>query len=273
MTRIVLFAALCCAMLMSAACAPAQPTPAALAASATAERTAVPTSTDTPQPTLTQAPTLAPTLDPNLTLTPPIATIEPVFGTNLEAPINITLPEGWVTVTTNAALPLPEGDTFSILPFAAFRGPVSGGTATGYITLVWGFQNVVSGIPIQGTPMPVDLWADGLRLLLFALLEPDCNVGRDPKQDYRVGDYAAVGGAFWAVDCGESVADDDIPPAPDIQGWFAGFKEGGFNFMFYAYVEPRESIVTAQAELQAILDSVTLDFSKLEESLAATPTP
>lgn len=273
MTRMMLFAVLCCAALLSVACAPAQPTPAVIEASATLALTAVPTSTDTPQPqpTVTQTPTPAPTLDPNLTLTPPAATVEPVFGTNLEAPLNITLPDGWVTITTNAALPLPEGDTFSILPFAAYRGPVSGGT--GYITLLWGFQNVVSGIPIQGTPMPVDLWADGLRLLLFALLEPDCNVGRDPKQDYRVGDYAAVGGAFWAVDCGDSSVDDEIAPSPDIQGWFAGFKEGGFNFMFYAYVEPRESIVTAQAELQAILDSVTMDFSKLEESLAATPTP
>ncbi len=275
MNRTVLLVMWIVAALLSAACAPSQPESVTVAASATPALTAVPTSTDTPQPqpTVIETPTLAPTLDPNLTLTPPIATIEPVFGTNLEAPINITLPDGWVTVTTNAALPLPEGDTFSILPFAAYRGPVSGGAGTGYITLVWGFQNVVSGIPIQGTPAPVDLWADGLRLLLFALLEPDCNVGRDPKQEYRVGPYTAVGGAFWAVDCGDSSADDDIAPAPDVQGWFAGFKEGGFNFMFYAYVEPRESIVTAQGELQAILDSVTMDFSKLEESLAATPTP
>lgn len=259
-----------------AACG-AEPSPTAMPTQAPVQAvTLVPTATDTAQPTvtptqLTATPTITPTLDPNLTLTPPLVTIEPVFGTNMEAPVNITLPEGWEVITTNSALPLPEGETFTLLPFAAYRGPVAGGTGT--ITLIWGFQNVVSGFPIQGTPAAVDLWSDGLRLLLFALLEPDCSVGRDPRQDYPVGAYAAVGGAFWAVDCGESLADDDIPPSPDIQGWFAGFKEQGINFMFYAYVEPREAITVAAPELQAILDTIVIDFTKLERSMGSTPAP
>lgn len=277
MTRRVLMMLLGGVMCIAACGADVPPTPMATQPQVEAV-TLVPTATDTAQPTVTAVQptataTITPTLDPNLTLTPPLLTIEPVFGTNMEAPLNITLPQGWEVITTNSALPLPEGETFSLLPFAAYRGPVAGGTGTGNITLLWGFQNVVSGFPIQGTPASVDLWSDGLRLLLFALLEPDCNVGRDPRQDYTVATYAGVGGAFWAVDCGESVADDAIPPAPDIQGWFVGFNEQGINFMFYAYVEPREAITVAAPELQAILDTVVIDFTKLERSMGSTPAP
>lgn len=233
--------------------------------------TLVPTQTPTDLPTLTPTPTetaaasATPTPDP---LTPQV-TILPVISTNITAPVTLTLPEGWEVVVNGASIPLPQADGFSMVPFATYRGPVEGGT--GYITLIWGFSNMATTRPTEGAAPRIDLWADGLRLLFFALLDPDCNIGRDSEPgQYNVGQRESVGSGFWAVDCGESLPDDDIQPSPDVQGWFAGFQEGGLNFMFYAYVEPREAIVSGQSELQAILDTVNVDLSLLE-AFRATP--
>jgi hypothetical protein len=240
-----------------------EPTPTQTLPTSTATLTLVPTFTATDPPTA--IPTATPTVIPSPETADAAGqeTIVPLITTDITAPITLELPTGWQTLTDSSSLPLPEESGFSMVPFAAYRGPVTGGT--GYITLFWGFSNVVPAIPVEGGGVSINLWADGLRLLLFALLEPDCNVGRDPEPTvYRVGDGDAIGSGFWAVDCGDSSLDDDILPSPDVQGWFAGFQEDGLNFMFYAYVEPREAIVSAQAELQAILDTVRVDTSTLD---------
>lgn len=248
-------------VLLLAACDALSPAPTA-PPTPTATLTLVPTATPTDLPTAAPTATATPEPSPQADVTPTDEFV-PLIITDIQAPITLALPEDWETLTDRSSLPLPEASGFSMVPFAAYRGPVTGGT--GYITLFWGFTNVAPAFPAEGGTVPVNLWADGLRLLLFALLEPDCNVGRDPEPSlYRVGDGDAIGSGFWAVDCGASSVDDDIQPSPDVQGWFAGFQEDGLNFMFYAYVEPREAIVSAQADLQAILDTVRVDTSVLD---------
>ncbi len=231
---------------------------------ATSTATPLPSATFTASPTSTAGPTQ--TLDPTAQAAQelPLITAEPVFLTDLPMPVRMVFPEGWAVEAQNAALPIDDQGIMALLPFAAYSGPVTGGT--GYIVVLWGFDSVMPAPPIEGFATPeADLWADGYRLLITQVLQPDCNVGRDPQQMYRVGPREdAVGGAFWAVGCGSFSDTDDIPEAPDVQGWFAAFQERGINFVFYAYVEPREAAGgPALPELQAILDTVQIDLSVL----------
>lgn len=192
-----------------------------------------------PQPTPDPA-------QPELTLEPTIVvTFEPLLGEAIEPPLDLTLPRGWQFGYD--ALLLDDVDvSVRAIPFAIYTGPVSGGTGT--VVLLWGFPNLVAGNPFMAQDAEPDLWADGLRLLRLAIIEQGCNIGTDLRSSYVVGGKNAVGTQFAAVDC---------PALPDTRGWFAGVREGGINFIFYAYADPIEAMDTAEPELQAILDSVT----------------
>ncbi|MBN2470399.1 MAG: hypothetical protein JXN59_06725, partial [Anaerolineae bacterium] len=113
---------------------------------------------------------------------------------------------------------------------------------TGSIVVLWNFPSLSA----SATP---DLWADGLRFLRGALLDTSCNVGTDLTRSFSVGPVeSAVGTYFQAIGCqGET----------DTAGWFAGLREQGGNYVFYAYVEPLEQFNAAIPALQGILDSVT----------------
>jgi hypothetical protein len=119
--------------------------------------------------------------------------------------------------------------------------------------LLWGFPSLVPtnaldpASALLGTAPAPDLFADGLRLLRLAVIEPACNIGTDLRRDYRVGGLAAVGTQFAAVDC---------PQEADTRGWFAGVQSGGLNFIFYVYADPITAMDMGRDELQAILDTV-----------------
>jgi len=113
----------------------------------------------------------------------------------------------------------------------------------GHITVLWGFPSLSAG----GSAEP-DLWADGLRFLRGALLDPSCNIGTDLARAFRLGDRQdAIGTIFSAVNCqGE----------PDTAGWFAGIHAEGGNYVFYVYTEPLEGIDVSMTALQGILDTI-----------------
>lgn len=157
-------------------------------------------------------------------------------------PLILGLPDGWVAGYD--VIVLQDVDAIRNIPFAVYRGPVTGGT--GNIVLLWGFPNLMlsDGLPSTVTP---DLWLDGLRLLRLAIVESGCNIGTDLQRQYNVGGLAAIGTQFAAVDC---------PELEDTRGWFAGLRQYNLNYVFYVYTEPIGAMDTAEAELQAILDSV-----------------
>jgi hypothetical protein len=182
---------------------------------------------------------------PAATETAVVITLDALLDERVEPPLDITLPDGWRRGYNTLAL--PDVDAVRPVPLAVYEGPVTGGTGT--IVLLWGFASMVAGNPLEeqiATPAP-DLWADGLRLLRLAILEAGCNIGTDLRRDYRIGELAAVGTQFSAVDC---------PELPDTRGWFAGVNVGGYNFVFYVYSDPIEAMREADEELQAILDTV-----------------
>jgi hypothetical protein len=227
-----------------AACAPAaQDAPTALP-------TPVPTLTPTTSVEIDAAATLTalalsatPTLTPVPSETPFVITVPATLGESVELPMDITLPAGWRTVSDTLVMK-DISNILVPLPFTAFTGPVTGGTAS--IVVVWGFPSFGEP-PEPGTPQGPDLWADGLRLLRLAVVEQGCNIGTDLRRTYRVGLLSGVGTQFSAVDCPETV---------DTRGWFAGVRESGLSFIFYVYTEPIDAMNVAQDELQAILDTV-----------------
>jgi protein-disulfide isomerase len=172
----------------------------------------------------------------------PVITIQPLMDDAIQPPITLDLPESWAV--GYATLLLEDLDGARGVPAAVYSGPVSGGNGT--IVLLWGFPNVVA--PNSGeAPLQIDLYLDGLRLLRLAVVEAGCNIGSDLKREYVVGGLAAVGTTFAAVDC---------PELPDTRGWFAGLRQYGLNFVFFAFTDPIEAMDgAAAAELQAILDS------------------
>ncbi len=197
-----------------------------------------------------------PTLDPNAPTATPEPRLDSTLQTAVPAPIDITLPEGWVVALSDTLL-LPDIDgVIRTIPFTLYSGPVEGGI--GSIVLLWGFPNVTTGDLFAAqsglaTPVP-NLRIDGSRLLRLAVVEQNCNVGTDLERQYTVGGLTAVGTEWSAVDC---------PELPDTRGWFAGVRQFDLNFIFYAYVEPinptgvTESELVARQQLQAILDTVT----------------
>jgi len=234
---------LVCACLLAAllaGCAEA-PTP-----TATPTLPPLPTGTATPRPTPTPSPTAIPRT-PLPTLTPtdaaapptPYATIESAAET-VPPPFDITLPEGWQTGT--GLLPVRGMAASGSVPLAVYSGPIPGqAEITGWIVVLWGYPSISA----SAAPDP---WADGVRFLRGALLDPSCNVGLDLARTFSVGGRDdAVGTYFQAVDCSGE---------PDTAGWFAGLHAGGGNYAFYVYTEPLDGLNAAMPALQAILDSV-----------------
>ncbi len=221
------------------------------AATPTPSLTPVPTDTATPLPSPTIRPTATltrtplPTLTPTLADTPasptPIPSAAPLeVEEGVPPPFDIALPPGWQE--GYGILPVRDGITQTGVPVAIYTGPVpEHEDVTGWIVVLWGFPSISPG-------PEADLWADGLRFLRGALLDPSCNIGTDMARYFEVGGRDdAVGTFFSAVGCrGE----------PDTAGWFAGLREQGGNYVFFIYTEPLEGIDPARGPLQDILDSI-----------------
>lgn len=221
---------------------------------------AAPTPTNTPTLVPSSTPTIIPSATPNVTPTPAVSvapsetpivvTVPPLLGQQLEPPIDIVLPQGW-SVGYNT-LALSDVDTIRPVPLAIYQGPVTGGMGT--IVLLWGFPSLMAGnAALTPDPQP-SLWSDGLRLLRLAIVEQGCNVGTDLERSYRVGNLAATGTQWAAVDC---------PELPDTRGWFAGVHSEGLNFIFFVFADPIQAMDSGSEELQAVLDTVTFRVSDL----------
>lgn len=212
---------------------------------ATARPSATPTWTPSPLPALTATP--LPSLTPTDASAPPASPTPPEVLTAVEGvppPFDIMLPEGWRAAYSVLPMrgPVIAGD----IPLAIYGGPVVDEAAgeliaNGWIVVLWAFPSM----SLDGTP---DLWADGLRFLRAALLDPSCNIGTDQPQYFAVGGRDDATGTYWqAVTCqGEA----------DASGWFAGLNEQGGNYVFFAGVEPPASFYAAQPVLQSALDSI-----------------
>jgi hypothetical protein len=209
--------------------------------------TVQPTATFTVEPAVEITPTAAESPTPVL-----MVTINPFVELEMPPPLRIDLPEGWRY--GQGAIPLPEGaDGFGMIPVAIYTGQVTGGE--GYITLLWGFRNIAHGAVLPGQRPTIDVWSDGVRLLYLAVMEPECSIGRDEPQNFKIGGLDARGSYFVVRGC---------PEYPDTRGWFAALTENGINFAFYVYTEPLEAMDgAAQQQLQAILNSVEFDMSLL----------
>jgi len=224
-----------------------------------------PTATITPSPVPTLQPSPLPTLQPSITPEPPpTATpiqINPLIGEPQAPPIEIQLPDDW-QFGYDTLLIDDMGDLRPV-PFALYTGPVSGGQ--GFIVLLWGFPSITSGIPTGDDFGVANVALDGSRLLRQAIVENGCNVGTDFERDYayNVGELAASGTQFAAVDCPDGL--------PDTRGWFAGVQQEGMNFVFYMYTEPITAMDgSAPDEMQAILDTVTFDVAAFLEAQRGT---
>jgi protein-disulfide isomerase len=193
----------------------------------------------------TNTPSLTSTVDPQATA-PVVLTLDPLLGEAFAPPLTLDLPTGWQQ--GNDTLLLDDVAGVRAIPFTLFTGPIEGGI--GSIVLLWRFPNVTTGSPLDLTPVTPDLYADGLRLLRLAIVEPGCNVGTDIRREYSVGGLAAVGTQFSAVTC---------PELPDTRGWFAGLRWNDINYIFYVYADPITAMDAARPQLQAILDSVRFE--------------
>ena len=217
--------------------------------------TSTPTNTPTLLPSLT--PTIAPSATPFPTLEPqPEVTVEPTDlieivvegseGAEVPPPINIQLPEGWDQI--DGTQPVMDIQGLTAYPFTIYFGPVTGGR--GVIVVMWGFSSITTGSPSAENFGQFNLGLDASRLLRLAIAV-DCNVGNNPDNDtvFRIGELEAFGSNWAAVDCPEG--------QEDTKGWYAGTRQNGVNFAFYAFGEPIETMDgPARAELQAILDTV-----------------
>ncbi len=205
--------------------------------------TLVPSSTPTIEATAT--PMLTPTTPVSEATAEPTVLVEitPLAGSADPPPLDINLPQGWRRGYDSYGL--IDVDDLRFIPVAVYQGPVTGGT--GIIVLLWGFPSLVQGNPLLEASATPDIWVDALRLFRLAIVEAGCNPGTDLQRSYRVGGRAATGTQFAVIDC---------PESPDTRGWFAGLREGNLNFVFYVYTDPIAAMDSAQAELQAILDSV-----------------
>jgi hypothetical protein len=222
--------------------------------------TLVPSSTATAVPSATPNVTPTPALVGTPSETPIVVTVPPLLGQKIAPPIDVALPQGWQLVGYDT-MALYDVDTIRPLPLAVYEGPVTGGKGT--IVLLWGFPSLIAGNPLATADPEPNLWSDGLRLLRLAIVEQGCNIGTDLERSYRVGNLAATGTQWAAVDC---------PELPDTRGWFAGLESEGLNFIFYAYADPITAMDTGSEELQAILDSVTFRAADLLTTVTpATP--
>lgn len=239
-------------LLLLAACGAS--TPEVIVVTATPEPTLVPSSTFTPQPipsaTFTPITPFTPT--PDVVAEAP--TLRALLESEVVAPLRVSVPAGWVS--NSFILPVQDLGADTNLPFSYYSGPVTGGVGT--IVVLWGFPNIFPrSLAEASTEIESLLWADGLRLLYFAVLDIECNIGRDDERMFSVGGQPAVGSYFAAVAC---------PGVQDVRGWFAVLRHEGVNFAFYTYVEPMDALNgPALGELQAILDTVQLDLTLLDD--------
>jgi len=204
------------------------------------------------------------TPDPEMTAeaTPEVVTvvIQASEGQEIDPPISIELPEGWVS--RNSAVAVQDVMGLRVLPFTLYAGRVQGGVA--FIILLWGFDNLAAAPPLSEDRVMLSPFMDGMRLLRLALLEPECNVGSDVEREYPIGDRLGLGTSFAAVDC---------PNTVDTRGWFVSLNVDSINFAFYIYTEPIEAMDGAEEELQAILDTVQFDVPGFIERARAEQTP
>jgi hypothetical protein len=226
------------------------------AAPPTRAATLVPTLQASPVPTLQASPfanmviiTETPGPQPTFDGTPLAVNVQYTAGVGAAPPITLSLPQGWVT--RDDVLLLNDVSSQYPLPFTVYTGPISGGQGT--IVLLWGFPSLIplssdSGqAALSGGPVTTNSYADGLRLLRLAIVDPLCNVGTDIQREYPIGDRVGQGTQFASVDC---------PEEPDTRGWFVGLEEKTLSFVFYMYSEPMEISDRARGELQAILNTV-----------------
>lgn len=257
------------AMLLGACSAAAAPTSTPLP-TATMSPTAVPSNTPTFTPSATMTATEAlPTVVPSAT---PLL-VDPLLDVAVSPPIEIELPPGWGFAYDT--LIFRDVDLQSTTaPFAFYSGPVTDGTGT--IVLVWGFDSVTTGLQFDSEFGQRNIWLDALRILRLLIFDARCNIGTAPQREYSVGGLPATGNTINVVDCpGDQ---------PDTRGWIAALVVDDINFAFYIYIDPIPPAGhPAEAELQAILDSVVFRVSELSisaealdatrEALAATLTP
>jgi hypothetical protein len=185
-------------------------------------------------------------------------TYNPLTNDHIAPPLTMTLPQGWSYAYD--AIVLQDIDGIRPIPFALYKGPVTGGTGT--IVLLWGFPNLVKFSGAPPADVQPDVWTDGTRLLRLAIVETGCNVGTDLRRNYSVGGLQAIGTQFAAVNC---------PQLPDTRGWFAALRQFEVNFIFYVYTDPIAAMDgSAPNELQAILDTAQFVMPTPEVTAAAT---
>ncbi|MCL4254350.1 MAG: hypothetical protein KJ043_11295 [Anaerolineae bacterium] len=211
-------------------------------------------------PTATPDPEMTAEMTPESTPEVVTVVIEASEGQEIDPPITIELPEGWVS--RNSAVAVQDVMGLRVLPFTLYAGRVEGGVA--FIILLWGFDNLVAPPPLTEDTVMLSPFMDGMRLLRLALLEPECNVGSDVEREYPIGDRLGLGTSFAAVDC---------PNTVDTRGWFVSLNVDSINFAFYVYTEPIEAMDGAEEDLQAILDSVRFDVPGFIERARAEQTP
>lgn len=222
-------------------------------------QTSTPLPSPTPSPTSTPDPAATAEATPQADSTEAV-TVDTLLNLQLQPPLDIDLPPDWLFGYDTLVFNEFDG-TPNTVPIALYRGPVTGGT--GQIVLLWGFDSIVN--PFGSAADADTLWLDGVRLLRQIVFEVGCNIGRFPPEPYALGGEPVVGVRFAAVDC---------PVGADTRGWFVVTRDLGINFAFYVYAEPITAMDgAAQAELQAILDSVVLrveDISLDPEAILAT---
>ncbi|GAB4307981.1 MAG: hypothetical protein Kow00117_01260 [Phototrophicales bacterium] len=253
-------------ILLLAACGgSSEPDPTALPTNPpTIQATLVPTLTFTPVPTLQpddfsfEIATVQAAVSPEETEIPMQFVVAPNPEDQMEAPIELTAPEGWEVGHLSA--PVQDLIGYRVIPVSIYRGPVPGGT--GYIVVLWGFYNIGrAGNPLLGEENIIDPWLDALRLLRLVLIEPECRYGTGERKDnLRVGNVLGSGADWSAVDC---------PTTADTRGWFVATNVDGINFAFYIYAEPIEAMDIPQTPevLQSILDSIEFKVTEFITSM------
>jgi len=225
-----------------------------------------PPATAPAQPSSTSA-LLAMTPNSALTPLPTQAALQP----GGPPPLDIKLPPNWKF--GYQLVPIRDQFVQAAMSMAVYQGPVTGGQGT--IIILWGFPSLappptLSGAQLltnaPGTPAPdlqaQAIWADGLRLLQGTVLDLTCNVGHFGQRTLMIGGQQAIGEYFAASQCqGE----------PDTAGWFAGLRQGGGNFLFYAYIDPVQAYNQGRPEVQQILDTVVFRTTSATRP-AAPPT-
>ena len=210
-------------------------------------------------PMLVMAQTETPTPDPESTpeITDIIIVIEPSEGQEIDPPISITLPDGWIS--QNGTLLIQDITGLRLLPYTVYSGDIPNGIGT--IVLLWGFESI--GLVNNLLDVNISLispYMDGLRLLRLALVEPQCTVGTDVERDIPIGDQIGRGTGFAAVNC---------PETADTRGWFVGLTVDNLNFVFYVFADPIGAMDGAEEFLQDILETVDFRVDDFLEAINA----